>query len=119
MLKKKIVILYGVMVIKGLDYLVLKLEWYKFKENYEGFEIYSGFCERDLILIIFYLLDISVDIMLVVFVEDFFFLSDIYGFFRYVFGMIGNLKFYFVCKVLGQFFNVFYLDLKSENIYFK
>lgn len=115
MSKKKIVTPHGVMVIKGSDYLALKLEWHKFKENYEGPEIYSGLCERDLTLTTSYSLDISVDIMPAVSVEDFSPLSDIHGFPRYVFGMTGNLKFHLVCKVSGQSPNAPYLHISHAT----
>lgn len=115
MLMKKVVTPYGIMVIKGSDYLALKLEWHKFKENYEGPEIYNGLCDRDLISATSYSLDIGVDIMPAVSVEDLTPLSDIHGFPSHVFGMTGNVKFHLVCKVSGQSPHAPYLHISHAT----
>ena len=115
MSNKKIVTPLGVMVIKGSDYLALKLEWHKFKEDYGGSEMYSGLCERDFTLTTSYSLDIGVDIMPAVSVEDFSPLSDIHGFPRHIFGMTENLKFHLVCKVSGQSPNAPYLHISHAT----
>ena len=115
MSKKKIVTPLGVMVIKGSDYLALKLEWHKFEENYKGPEVYSGLCEREFTLTTSYSLDIGVDIMPAVSVEDFSPLSDIHGFPRHIFGMTGNLQFHLVCKVSGQSPNAPYLHISHAT----
>ena len=102
LLMKKIVTPQGVLVLKGSEFLSLRLEWQKFKEEYKGHDIYNGLCQWDLLFQESYSLDIDVDIMPAVSVEDLSLLSDFHGFPSHLNGMIENQKFHLVCKVSGQ-----------------
>ena len=108
---KKIVTPHGILVIKDSQYLTLRLEWRRFEVEYNGSEIYSGLCERDMPFEISYFLDIDVDIMPAISVEDFSLLSDLHGFPRHITGIIENPKFHLVCKVSGQSPNAPYLHI--------
>lgn len=108
---KKIVTPHGILVIKDSRFLTLRLEWHKFKVEYNGSEIYSGLCERDMPFETSYSLDIDVDIMPAVSVDDFSLLSDLHGFPRHVTGILQNPKFHLVCKVSGQSPNAPYLHI--------
>ena len=108
---KKIVTPHGILVIKGARFLTLKLEWCKFKVEYNGSEIYSGLCGQDMPFETSYFLDIDVDIMPAISVEDFSLLSDLHGFPKHITGIMESLKFYLVSKVSGQSPNAPYLHI--------
>ncbi|XP_068670190.1 uncharacterized protein [Montipora foliosa] len=109
---KKIVTPHGILVIKDSQFLTLRLEWRRFKVEYNGSEIYNGLCEGDMPFeTSSSLLKIDVDIMPAVSVEDFSLLSDLHGFPRHITGIIENPKFHLVCKVSGQSPNAPYLHI--------
>lgn len=112
---KKIVTPHGIMAIKDSEFLSIRLEWHKFKGEYQGPEIYSGLCGRDLPLNTSYSLDIDVDIMPAVSVDDFSLLSDIHGFPEHMFGIMENQRFHLVCKVSGQLSHAPYLHISHAS----
>ncbi|XP_033110513.1 uncharacterized protein LOC117111652 [Anneissia japonica] len=113
--KKKMLTPQGILVLKGSEFLALKLEWHKFKDEYKGPDIYSGLCERDIHLETHYSLDIDVDIMPAVSVEDFSLLSDIHGFPTHIAEILENRKFHLVCKESGQSPNAPYLHISHAT----
>ena len=112
---KKIVTPHGVLVLKGSEFLSLKLEWHKFKEEYVGPDIYNGLCQTDQPFQESYSLDIDVDIMPAVSVEDLSLLSHVHGFPSHLNGIIENQKFHLVCKVSGQSPHAPYLQISHAT----
>lgn len=112
---KKIVTPKGFLVIKGSEFLSVRLEWHKFKDEYKGPDIYNGLCQRDLPFQESYLLDIDVDIMPAVSVEDLSLLSPLHGFPSHLNGIVENQKFHLVCKVSGQSPNAPYLHISHAT----
>lgn len=112
---KKIVTPHGFLVLKDSEFLSLRLEWNKFKDEYKGPDIYSGLCERDMPFEKSYSLHIDVDIMPAVSVEDLSLLSHLHGFPSHLNGIIENQKFHLVCKVSGQSPNAPYLHISHAT----
>ena len=112
---KKIVTPQGILVLKGSEFLSLRLEWHKFKEEYKGPDIYTGLCQRDLPFQESYSLDIDVDIMPAVSVEDLSLLGQLHGFPSHLNGIIENQKFHLVCKVSGQLPHAPYLHISHAT----
>lgn len=115
LLMKKIVTPQGILVLKGSEFLSLRLEWHKFKEEYKGPDIYNGLCQRDLPFQESYSLDIDVDIMPAVSVEDLSLLSHLHGFPSHLNGIIENQKFHLVCKISGQSPDAPYLHISHAT----
>lgn len=115
LLMKKIVMPQGVLVLKGSEFLSLRLEWHKFKEEYKGPDIYNGLCQSDVPFEESYSLDIDVDVMPAVSVENLSLLSHLHGFPSHINGIIENQKFHLVCKVSGQSPNAPYLHISHAT----